>query len=169
MIKNSSESSLVDRLNALTGKNPKIQKIENGIEEKIDHRHFNKRTPGSGRKPSEEKLIQRGIKALIDEHVNGEVDIQVADPKTGRVRMMKKPRVIVVLEKLFQIGMREGDVDALNKWLDRALGKPKQAPLENEEERPLLIFDMNTRLQFNRMLDKVYGTMDDTEKQDNAV
>ncbi len=98
-----------------------------------------KRVGAGGSKPrSEKRAIQRGIKAWIDEYVNGEVAVQIVDPKTGKSRIVKKPRVVRVLEMLYDIGVKDRSPDALNKWLDRALGKPVH-PVAGDEDAPIMI------------------------------
>lgn len=122
------------RIKALAIENPKIQ-----AESKIDRRHFNKRTPGTGRKPKEIDITRRGIKAYLDSHFNESLKIKITDPKTGKEKVINKPRLVIVLEKLYEIGTQgEGSSDALNKWLDRALGKPLQT-VGGDEDKPILL------------------------------
>lgn len=105
---------------------------------KIDRRHQNKRPPNSGRKPKEANLIARGIKKYLDDHFNEKVKIQITDPQTGKTRIIEKPRIIRVLEKLYEIGVQNDNADALNKWLDRALGRPIQT-IAGEDNKPILV------------------------------
>lgn len=94
---------------------------------------------GSGRKTKETTLIARGIRDWVDSHINEEDTIAIVDRRTGTRVEVKKPRVVAVLEKLYQIGMKgEGDADALNKWLDRALGKAVQ-PIAGDQDKPILL------------------------------
>lgn len=79
---------------------------------------------GAGRKSTEAKMIERGLKNYIGQYYEGDIKINVIDPKTGREIIVKKPRIIWVLEVLYDIGVKDRNADALNKWLDRALGKP---------------------------------------------
>jgi hypothetical protein len=54
-------------------------------------------------------------------------EIVVKQRSHGQVRLVKKSRLILALEKLFEIGMRgDGDVRALSKWLDHTIGKPER-------------------------------------------
>jgi hypothetical protein len=49
---------------------------------------------------------------------------------------------VIVLETLFNVGVQDKNPDALNKWLDRALGKAVQPVAHEEsEEKPRLIID----------------------------
>jgi hypothetical protein len=96
-----------------------------------------KRAGAGGSKPtSEERAKERGIKAYLDQHVNEEVKIRITDPKTGKVREVSKPRIVIVLETLFNVGVQDKNPDALNKWLDRALGKPISIGKENNAVEP---------------------------------
>lgn len=138
---NNKKPTAAERIQALTeGDKPAVVEIpKNQNEEggKIDKRKFNKRHPNSGRKPKEITLIERGIKQWVDEHINEEVEITVIS--NGVARTIKKPRVAVVLEKLYVIGMKgDGNPDALNKWLDRALGKPYQT-IGGDADKPITL------------------------------
>lgn len=92
---------------------------------------------GSGRKNSDEKAEKRGIAVLAEGHYAGSVTVKITDPKTGREKTINKPRLLILLERLFKAGA-EGDIDAANKWLNRALGMPKQT-LSGDEEKPILL------------------------------
>ena len=108
---------------------------------------------GGGRPTSEQMLIKRGLKKLIDEHTNAETDVRITDPKTGKVKIIKKPRMLVILEILFQIASQGKDVGAIKEWLDRAVGKAPQ-PLrgDGDDDTPI-----NLNLDINKMLNKAYG------------
>lgn len=142
---------LEDRLKALKGEkaheNPKIHAVT-----KIDRRHFNKRTPGTGNQPKEKSLTRRGIKAYLDQHINESVKIRVTDPKTGRVREISKPRLIIILEKLFNVAVTDGSPDAMDKWLNRALGRPLQPIGGAEDAEPIHI-----KVDLEYILEKAYG------------
>lgn len=82
---------------------------------------------GSGRKTKEETIIARGRKELIEGHYEEEVEVTYTDRGSGQTVKVKKPRTLIALEKLFKIGTEgEGNWNALEKWLDRSLGKAKQ-------------------------------------------
>lgn len=134
-------STLTDRIKKLkSGENRKIENVTETIQ-KIDRRKFNKGAPNSGRKPKEANIIARGIKAYLEAHYDEKVKIRVTDPKTGKVREISKPRGILALEQLFLLGMGQtsiGNADALNKWLDRALGRPAQV-VRGDEDEPIMI------------------------------
>jgi len=79
----------------------------------------------SGRKPKKEKVKARGIKEVVEKHFGEEVKIRIVDPKTGTSMIVSKPRVLRMLEVLYDQAVA-GSAEAANKWLDRALGKPAQ-------------------------------------------
>lgn len=89
---------------------------------KLDRRMFNGGArPGAGRPRSQ-------IHPIVLEYALEEVVVK--EFRHGQMRRVKKPRIIVVLEKLHEIGMRggkdgNGDVKALCLWLDYAIGKPE--------------------------------------------
>ena len=129
-------SEIEESINKLKEKKiPNSQTVENG---KVDKRKFNIRNPNSGRKVKEVNLIARGIKGYLDAHFNEKVKISIQDPKTGKTRTISKPRTIVALEALFNIGMKDKSSDALNKWLDRSLGRPATI-LKGSESEPIVL------------------------------
>lgn len=89
---------------------------------------------GGGRPPREDQLAKRGWKEKLEEFYEGEQMVQITDPKTGQVRVVPKNRVYIAIEKLFEIGVKDKDVDALSKFLDRALGRPKQPLVGGDED-----------------------------------
>ena len=132
---------------------------------KVKKRHYQKKggnggvRPGSGRPEGSLAFGRRINKQLIDAHINEEFEVRVTDSKTGRKVTATKPRFIVVLEKLYEIGMRgDGDANALDKWLNRAIGKPVQ-PIVGEEEEPPVQIDLG----MERILNLVYGSKAETE------
>ena len=117
-------------------------KNKNRTIEKVDKRKFNRGHPQSGRKPKESTLIEKGVKEWFDEHMKEQVEVQIQDPKTGVKRMIKMTRLMRVLQKLYEIGVRgEGSADALNKWLDRMIGRPLQKIVGDENEPIVLRVD----------------------------
>jgi hypothetical protein len=147
--------------NNLTSKKPNshLKKIGN---EKVDRRHFNKRTPGTGRKKKEETLVKIGVKAWLDEHANEKVDIQVYDKSTGKTIIMKKPRIAYAMERLFQIGTERtasssGNPSAIDLWLNRIWGRPSQ-PVRGEgaDDPPIKLHVENLA----EILRKAYGHED---------
>lgn len=138
-------SKLDETLQKLKGvQNRKIEKSAESIQPvtvKIDRRRFNHAGPGSGRPPKEANIIARAKNAALEAHYDENIKIRATDPKTGKVREIAKPRKLLVMEQLFLLGMgqtTQGNVDALNKWLDRALGKPEQ-PIVGDETKPILL------------------------------
>lgn len=143
---------------------PKNHSDKNG---KVDRRKFNKRDPKSGRKPNEAKLIERGIKSEINKYSMENVQMEVQDPKTGQKRMVKKPRIMWILETYFNVGMKllaeNKDLAAagvLNSFLDRAMGKAAQ-PIrgEGEDDAPIRIAG-----DIGLILKKAYGN--NTQEED---
>ena len=81
-----------------------------------------------GRKTTDRLIVQRGLQVVVDRHANEVMRITIFDKKSGKTIEVKRPRVIIALEKLFTRATKgEGETAALEKWLDRALGKPQQA------------------------------------------
>lgn len=110
--------------------------------------------PNSGRKPNEEKLVVKGIKQLIDNFTNEEVEVQIMDREKATVIKMKKPRIIALLEMLYQEAMKNKNVIAAKEVLDRSLGKAPQK-IQGDSDAPLVIVDVSTQLN------KVYGSETD--------
>lgn len=96
--------------------------------------------PGAGRKTSEENLVARGIKKWVDEHAVEKMAVQIKDPQTGKVRTIKKTRLMIALEKLYRIGVEgEGNAEAIDKWLNRILGKAVQPLGGNGDDDPIVL------------------------------
>ncbi len=133
----SKPQSAAERIEALTSKlgGVKTEKLEKA-KKPVRGKNGGVR-PGSGRKPKAATLLERGIKEWVDQHINEMVDVKIL-AKDGTTTIVKRARVAAVLEKLYLIGMTENNADALNKWLDRALGKPVQA-IVGDEEKPILL------------------------------
>ena len=155
--------SIAESIKALT-KSPleTDRKIEKALETivKIDKRKFNHAGPNSGRKPKMETLLKRGIKAFLDDHVNEKVKVQVTDPKTGKTMIIDKPRVAVVLQQLYALGMGttdKGSAPALREWLDRALGKaPQPIRGDGDDDTPIKL-----EVDITKILEKAYQDNDD--------
>lgn len=86
----------------------------------------------SGPTPRVEKVVFQNLKALIENH--GQDSVEFKD-KDGKV--LKKARVLALLDKLFVDGLK-GSIPAAKEYLDRVLGKAVQ-PLVGEKDRPLEI------------------------------
>jgi hypothetical protein len=104
-----------------------------------------------GRKTSLKTIKERGIKEIIDAHANEKVKIKVTDPKTGITKEVLKPRSLILLEDLFIIGHNEKDTVAIDKWFDRAIGKPV-TKIGNENDEPFRI-----DIRIGPMIHKIYG------------
>jgi hypothetical protein len=91
---------------------------------------------GSGRKPSKEKLALKGVQDFFDKHAEEIIETGYDDPKTGKRITVKKPRRVVAIEMLFQIGVKEKNYAALDKWLDRVYGRPGQTIKHEGEVDP---------------------------------
>ncbi len=127
--------------------NQKINKTTEIV--KVDKRKFNKGIVGkAGRPPSEAKLAARGIRELIDNHVNEVLTLNVIE--NGVKKEVQRTRLMAALEKLYNLGTAgKGDADAISKWLDRALGKPAQPIVGDDEAAPI-------RIEVGPMLNKIY-------------
>ena len=97
--------------------------------------------PGAGRKPSQAKLVKKGIQEWIDAHMHEKVAVTLIG-KDGKLKTMKMSRLTGALAKLYEMGMdAKGDADALNKWLDRMLGKAAQVVKGDADEPIRLLID----------------------------
>ena len=150
---------LADKIKAMKGtdgtksENIKIEKEKETIP-KIDRRKFNHPGPGSGRKPGGTALQTRLLKELMKDHCNEEIEVTMMDKKTGKIVTIKKPRLIIAMEKLYQIGIKEdGNDAAIDKWLNRAVGKAPQPLVWDEDEAPIRV----DKQDMDRLLDKAYG------------
>lgn len=88
----------------------------------------------SGPAPKEEKLIESGLKDLIDAHAQTDYEWQ-QNKKSGIVR---KARALLLLDKLFELGLKRGNIQAIKEYFDRTLGKAPQ-PLTGDTKNPLAI------------------------------
>lgn len=124
-----------------------------------DRRKMNGGKGNIGRKPIEQKLQERGIKEKLQEFYDGEMMVQITDPKTGQVRIVPKPRVLIAVEKLFSKAVKgDGDIDALSKFLDRVLGRPKQPVTGGDEgDEPI----RHEVAGLDDILRKAYGSSDE--------
>ena len=120
------------------GENQTPKKQANGNEPKVDRRKFNKRDPKSGRKPKEANIIARDTKAEMEKHFSELVPVKIRG-KDGTETIVMVSRTIRALQKLYEIGtINDGNADALNKWLDRNLGKPAQV-IKGDENEPVIL------------------------------
>lgn len=110
--------------------------------------------PGSGRKAGEGAITHRIGRQMLRDFASEELLVTVTDPLSGKIRKEKKTRVLLAMEKLYEIGMADkGNQDALNKFLDRAVGKPVQ-PISGDDDEPPIRAEI---LGFGAVLTKVYG------------
>lgn len=108
---------------------------------------------GAGRPAGGSEGQRRARKLLIETHVEEKITVTVKDPKTGQPITIEKPRIVVAMEKLFQLGTKgDGDAAALDKWMNRAVGKAVQ-PIVGDEDEPPVQVDLGV----GRIIDKVYG------------
>lgn len=145
--------------NSQTPKQEQNGKSPKKPEKKVDGRKNNKRHPNSGRKPGGGALARRLVRTLVQDHYTAEVEVTVKDPKTGNPHTIKKPRVLIAIDALFQVGVQNKDAHALDRYLNRALGKPPQ-PLVGDEDEDAIQVDLGV----DRILDKAYGDRDDDEE-----
>lgn len=82
--------------------------------------------PNSGKKKTVQEHINDAYD-LIANHAMTEVDVQIIDKQNpGEVKIVKMTRVEALTQKLFSLG-NGGNVAAINAYLDRFAGKPKQS------------------------------------------
>ena len=132
-------TTAAERILKLTGKTPAPEHMNKKRPNRGNTANWGgKRSGAGGVKPTKQKTLEeRGHKQLIDKHVNEDVEVTIMDKKTGKTLKLKKSRLLVMLEKLSNIGLAgAGNADAINKWLDRALGKPIQK-LGGDDENPI--------------------------------
>lgn len=86
----------------------------------------------SGPTPRIETVVFQELKTLIENHGKDMVEFKDKDGK-----VLKKARVLVLLDKLFVDGYK-GNIQAIKEYLDRVLGKSVQ-PLVGEKDRPLAV------------------------------
>lgn len=114
---------------------------------------------GGTRPPSGKELARRSLRALLASHYEEELDVTLIDPLTKKKVTVKKPRVVIVMEKMYEIATRKaGDSAAGDRWLNRALGKAPQPLIGDSDEEPIAI-----NLGVGRILGKAYNDDDDTE------
>ncbi len=136
---------------------PPTEKVKTAEEIKPPKQNGGAR-PGAGRKPGGTALQKRLMRTLLAEHFSEKIKVKVTDPKTGKQHVIEKPRVLVAIDTLFHIGIDTKNDAALDKWLNRALGKAPQPLIGDEEEDPIRI-----DLGVERILKKAYGLPEDGE------
>lgn len=104
----------------------------------------------SGRKPGGTADQKRLRKEIVQNHIKEDVEVLTKDGKT-----IKKPRLLIAMERLFALGTKgEGDANALDKWLNRAIGKPAQPIVGgDEDDEPVQLSVVGV----DDMLKKIYG------------
>lgn len=90
--------------------NKEVEKLEKG--EKSKHGGYR---PGSGRKPLLDKEHLAEVKELIAQH-GSEVD-----------PLRKQARTLVLMDKLYELGVSSNNIPAIKEYLDRQLGKSKES------------------------------------------
>ena len=126
-------TTISEKIKALKGEKAQLGNLEKEKPTKGTHGGARK---GGGRKTKIETLVVRGLADILEQHVNEQVDVQITDPKTGKTVIVKKPRLLRVMEALYNIGIGDKSHEALSKWLDRALGKPLQ-PIGGDDTKPI--------------------------------
>ena len=124
----------------------------------VDKRIFNKRDPASGRRPGGEALRRRSLKELVNDHFSEEVEVKILDKKTGKEVIVKKPRTVVMIEQLYQTALKNHDTAAMERWLNRALGKAVQ-PISGDDDEPPVRVDIG----IEKILGSAYGDDDASE------
>lgn len=158
---NNKKPTAAERIQALTEtgevvvmKNPKIERLNSeGTVKKIDGRKNNGGARiGSGGSPGGQALARRSLRAILASHYAEPIIIELKDPLTGELVKMKKPRVLAMMEKMYEIAVEKNDSNAGDRWLNRALGKAPQPLIGDEEEDPIRV-----DLGIDRILGKVYN------------
>lgn len=154
------QTTIKEELAALTkGKTPPISVEKKDVSLFSDEKTKGKRGGwrNGGRPLKEETIVMRGIREHMNQHANEEIDITVTDPKTGKTRVVKKPRSLILLEILFTEAFQKKNVAAIKEWLDRAVGKPAQ-PIRGDGDS-----DAPIRMEhdISSIIAKAYG--DDTD------
>lgn len=142
---------------------PNLKTLKKGKKSKPDGRKNNRggKRDGSGRKRSEEKLIVQGVRQLIDQHAGEEVLVEIKDKNGKVIKKIPKPRSLILLEKLFDVGQAQGNIAAIKEWFDRAVGKaPQPIRGDGDNDAPIRI-----GIDIDSILDKAYG--DDADKDDD--
>lgn len=101
-------------------------------EKKIDGRSKNGGPrPNSGPKPKEDREVVKTLRTLIEEH--GQVEVE--DEKDG-VKVMK-PRILILMDVLYEEAKNNKNMVALKEYNDRVLGKAAQ-PIIGDKDRPVV-------------------------------
>ncbi len=129
----------LERIEALAAGKPKEEKLGNLNKDGKPKVGYGGARKGGGRPKKIETLVKQGVQEILEGHVNEVITVEMEID--GKKLVIKKPRSLIVLEKLYEIGSGgKGNSDALKAWLDRALGKPLQ-PVQHQgdPDKPLHI------------------------------
>lgn len=121
---------------------PKIENLKEGesFKEKPPEKEKSKGTwggarEGAGGPPRGAALQRRIFKAAMEAHAGEEIEVTILDKKTGKTHVIKKTRFAIAVEKLFEIGTKGGGNDmAIDRWLNRMIGKPAQPIIGGDED-----------------------------------
>ena len=145
----SNKETIVERAARIAGTGvPELENLKKDKETKKG-KHGGVR-PNSGRKEGGTALQKRLLKQAMVEHLEEEVDVTVRDRRTGKEHTVKKPRIQVILERLFNFSGTH--YQAADLWLNRAVGRAPQPLIGDVDEAPVQI-----DLGIGRILDKAYG------------
>lgn len=140
-----------------------LENLKTGKESKKDEKPKGKHggaRPGSGREEGGTALAKRILKQKLMDFYTEEVEVSYKQ-KDGKIIKIKKPRTMVIIEALYQIAIESKDSMAMDRFLNRALGKAAQ-PIVGDEDEDAVQIDLGT----SRMLDKVFG---DNAPQDDGI
>lgn len=104
---------------------------------------------GAGRPPGGLSLEKRTQKALLSNFFAEEIDVRMRDPKTGKEVVVKKPRTLIVAERLFKF--TDKTPQAVDLYLNRVIGKAPQPVVGDEDEAPVQV-----NITAQRTLEKLY-------------
>ena len=76
---------------------------------------------GTGPKVRTETIVFKDIQKLIEAHGLEEIDVKIGK------KIVKKARILALLNVLYEKGMSRGDVKAIQEYLNRNLGKAKES------------------------------------------
>lgn len=81
----------------------------------------------SGREEKTERLKKLGVSETLDQHIAEEVEVVEVNAETGKRTATKKPTLRAMLDMLRYQALKQKDVRAAKEYLDRTMGRAKQA------------------------------------------
>lgn len=81
----------------------------------------------SGRKEKAERLKVLGVSDMLDQHLAEDVEVVEVNAETNARTKTKKPALRAMLDMLRYQALKHKDVRAAKEYLDRTMGRAKQA------------------------------------------